>query len=202
MTPRSQQRGFTLLEVLVASVITAIALTLGYGAINQVLLNRDRVHAAQQRIDDLQRTMRLLVGDFSQADNRAVRDVLGRGREAAFRADPRGTTLVSLTRGGRASFAADVRGSLERVDYALEGDKLVRIAWPVLDRTQGTRPRRRVLVTGVRAVSLRFLGTDRVWVTQWPRADEARLGTRPVAVEITIETDDFGKLLRLVEVPG
>ena len=202
MTPRSRQQGFTLLEVLVASVITAIALTLGYGAINQVLLNRDRVHASQQRIDDLQRTMRLLAGDFSQADHRAVRDVLGRGREAAFRADPRGTTLVSLTRGGRTSFAADVRGSLERVDYALEGDKLVRIAWPVLDRTQGTQPRRRVLLTGVRAVSLRFLGTDREWVTQWPRADESRFGTRPVGVEISIETDDFGKLRRLVEVPG
>ena len=195
-------RGFTLLEVLVASVITAIALTLGYGAINQVLANRDRVHVAQQRIDDLQRSMRWMASDFSQADGRTVRDVLGRGREAAFRADPRGTTLVSLTRGGRASFAADVRGSLERVDYALEGDKLVRIAWPVLDRTQGTQARRRVLLTGVRGVSLRFLGADRAWVTQWPRADESRLGTRPVGVEITLDTEDFGKLLRLVEVPG
>lgn len=195
-------RGFTLLEVLVATFVTALALTLGYGAINQVLTQRERVHATQVRIDDLQRTLRILTGDFSQATGRSVRDALGRGAEAAFRADPRAPTLISLTRGGRLMWGADAHSSLERVDYVLERDTLVRIAWPVLDRTQATQPRRRVLLNGLRGVSLRFLDVDRSWQSQWPRAEETRLTTRPVAVEITLDTRDYGRIVRLVEVPG
>lgn len=195
-------RGFTLLEVLVAAFVTAMALTLGYGAINQVLTQRDRVHDIQRNIDALQRTVRMLASDFSQADGRMVRDPLGRGFEAAFRADSRTGPTVTFTRAGRITFAADTRGSLERVEYLLDGDKLVRRSWPVLDRTQSTTPTQRVLMSGVRAFSLRFMAPDQTWLTQWPRLEETRLNTRPIAVEITVDTNDFGKILRLVEVPG
>jgi general secretion pathway protein J len=57
----------------------------------------------------------------------------------------------------------------------------------------------------VRAVSFRFMDQNQTWHDQWPPlgysgADAARL--RPIAVEITLELEDWGKIVRLVEVAG
>ncbi|MCC6173138.1 MAG: type II secretion system minor pseudopilin GspJ [Gammaproteobacteria bacterium] len=201
-------RGFTLLELLVALFVTAVMFALGYGAITQALANRDGVRAQQQRLNDLQRTMRLLTQDFSQLAPRPVRDVLGSGEEDALRADPRVATLVSFTRGGAGHLAGAARPSLQRIDYLFENGTLVRQAWPTLDRTQAVVASRRVLANDLVAVRLRYMDLSRQWLEQWPPpgtpAQRPGRASRllPVAVEITLETRDFGTVTRLVEVPG
>lgn len=204
---RGRGRGFTLIELLVALFVTAIMFALGYGAITQALDNRDRVRGQQQRLNELQRAVRVLTQDFAQAAPRPVRDAIGTGAEPAFVADPRVTTLVSLTRGGYGNFAGAQRPALQRVDYLYENQTLVRTAWPVLDRTQSTVPLRRVLLKQVRAVKLRYLDANREWREQWPPPGSSlpeyrQLRLRPVAVEITLETEDFGVITRFIEVPG
>jgi len=200
-------RGFTLLELLVALFIFAVLSALGYAAITQALENRDRVRTAQVRLGELQRAMRVLVQDFAQLAPRPVRDVVGAADEGALRAPGGGTTLVAFTRNGLANPAGIARPTLERVEYVLDGETLQRIAWPVLDRTQAVTPRRQPLLTGVRSVRLRYMDAARQWLDQCPpvsspRPPAQRLRMRPVAVEITIETNDFGRLVRLVEVAG
>ncbi|MCU0759914.1 MAG: type II secretion system minor pseudopilin GspJ [Steroidobacteraceae bacterium] len=205
---RATERGFTLLELLVALFVTAVMFALGYGAITQALANRDAVRTQQQRLNDLQRTVRMLAQDFSQAAARPVRDVLGTGQEDAFRADPRTTTIVAFTRAGVGSLAGTPRPSLQRIEYLLENGTLVRQAWPVLDRTQTTVATRRVLARDLRTVRFRYMDQSRQWLDQWPPpgaplqqpGKASRL--RPLAVEISLETADFGTVTRLVEVPG
>jgi general secretion pathway protein J len=205
---RSRAPGFTLLELLVALFVTAVMFALGYGAITQALGNRDAVRLQQQRLNDLQRTVRVLTQDFSQVAARPVRDVLGTGEEDALRADPRVATLVSFTRAGVGNLAGVSRPSLQRIEYVLENGTLVRQAWPVLDRTQSTVATRRVLARELRAVRFRYMDQSRQWLDQWPPpgTQPTRPGRasrlRPVAVEITLETTDFGTVTRLVEVPG
>lgn len=203
----SSGRGFTLVELLVALVVFAVMSALGYTAIRQALDNRDRVRAQQLRLAELQGCMRILVQDFSQLVPRPVRDVVGSSDEPALRAPGSGATLVAFTRGGMANPAGISRPMLERVEYAIEGEVLLRLGWPVLDRTQGTSPRRQPLLQGVRSVRLRYMDAARQWTEQWPpvsspRAPAQRLRMRPIAVEVTIETTDFGRLTRLVEVVG
>jgi len=206
--PRSlAAQGFTLIELLVALFVTAVMFAIGYGAITTALQNRDSVRQQQQRLNDLQRTMRVLTQDFSQAAPRPVRDVLGTGEEDALRADPRVTTLVSLTRGGVGNLAGAARPALQRIDYLFENGTLIRQAWPVLDRTQSTVAARRVIARELRAVRLRYMDQSRQWLDQWPPPNQPRLigqgsRARPIAVEITLDTTDFGTLTRLVEVPG
>ena len=199
--------GFTLIELLVALFVTAIMFALGYGAITQALENREQVRAQQTRINDVQRAMRLMVQDFSQTVPRPVRDVLGNGSEEALRADPRVATLVSLTRGGNPNLAGAQRPTLQRIDYTLEAGVLWRQAWPVLDRTQSSPPLRRELLSNLRTVRFRFMDASRSWLDQWPPAvapstPAGRLRMRPIAVEITLESEDLGVLTRLVEVAG
>jgi general secretion pathway protein J len=203
----ARSRGFTLIELLVSLFITAVMFAIGYGAITQALNNRDRVRTQQLRLSELQRTMRGLVQDFSQAVPRPVRDLLGSGVEDAFHADPRTTTLVAFTRAGYANYSGLQRPTEQRVEYSFENSVLVRTTWPVLDRTQGTQPLRRELMHDLTSVRLRFMDPSRAWVEQWPAAGSAvtpaqRARSRPIAVEITLEAADIGTITRLVEVPG
>ncbi len=200
-------RGFTLLELLVALFVFAVLAALGYTAITQALDNRDRIRAQQQRLGELQTAMRVLVQDFTQLAPRPVRDLTGSGDEPALRAPGSAPALVALTRNGLANPAGIARPTLERVEYLLDGEALVRLAWPVLDRTQAVTARRQVMLTGVRSAQLRYMDGARQWSEQWPppgaaRVAAQRLRLRPIAVEITLETADFGRIVRLIEVAG
>lgn len=199
-------RGFTLIEILVAVFIFAVMFAIGYGAVSSAAKQRGAIAEAEDRLLEIQTTMRLLSQDFSQLASRPVRDFAGFADEPALRIDPRADILAQLTRGGWANNAGVQRSTLQRVHYALEDKTLVRLEWPVLDAAQGVQPRRRPLLARVRSVSVRALGIGRQWVDSWPPTSGvttvAALRLRPIAVEIRIDTEDFGELRRVIEVPG
>ena len=98
------------------------------------------------------------------------------------------------------------RSTLQRVAYRLENNKLQRDYWVVLDRTLTAEPTSAVLLDKVRSVSLALhgrqpaAGTSSGRRSATPAPDASRL--RPIAVEITLELEDWGKIMRLVEVAG
>jgi general secretion pathway protein J len=155
----------------------------------------------------VQHTMRVLVQDFSQLAPRPVRQPLGEGFLPAIQS---GSTAerVSFTRGGWANPAGVQRSTLQRVRYRFENARLTREYWPVLDATLDPPPRSEVLLEHVKAVRLRYLDAGRNWQEQWPATGSLpgaalrELRNRPLAVEVTLELEDLGKLIRLVEVPG
>lgn len=207
MKRHARSAGFTLIELLVALFVFAIMAALGYTSIRHALDNRDRVRVQQERLGQLQTAMRVLVQDLAQLAPRPVRDSVGGGDEPAVRAPATAPSLLAFTRNGLANPTGLARPTLERVEYALDGETLVRVAWPVLDRTQAVVPRRQPLLTGVRSVRFRYMDAARQWLEQWPPTNTPRppaqqLRMRPIAVEITLDTTDFGVLTRLVEVVG
>lgn len=198
--------GFTLIEILVAIFIFAIMFALGYGVVSAAAQHRQNIAQAEDRLRELHTTMRWLSLDFTQLVPRPVRDQQGSGDEGALRVDPRGDVLAHLTRGGWRNSAGVARSNLQRVHYLLDNGQLVRLEWPVLDAAQGAAPRRRVMMTRVRSVSVRVMNVARQWVDSWPvlAAGQAAQGlhSRPIAVEFVIDTEDFGLLRRVIEVPG
>ena len=72
--------------------------------------------------------------------------------------------------------------------------------WTVLDATEGAQPVRRDLLTHVKSVTFRYLNDSRQWVDQWPASGANTLRTRPFAVQITLELEDWGEIVRIVEV--
>ena len=61
------------------------------------------------------------------------------------------------------------------------------------------------LFGGVKTVQFRYLDGNQTWQTQWPPPglpQNEGLWVRPVAVEITIEFKDWGRVQRVVEVAG
>jgi general secretion pathway protein J len=199
-------RGFTLLEVLVAVVIFGIISLLAYGGYNQLIQQSDIVERSASRTRAVQSTVQRMSEDFAMLEPRPIREPIGESLEPALRAGgTRTDTLVDLTRSGWTNPAGLTRSTLQRVTYRLLDGKLERAYWTALDRTLTTEPTSAVLLDKVRATSFRFMDQNQSWHEQWPPlgysgGDAARL--RPIAVEITLDLEDWGKLVRLVEVAG
>lgn len=113
--------------------------------------------------------------------------------------------LAELTRAGWSNTAGQQRGTLQRVAYGLVDGTLKRSYTTALDTVQGTKPLIQDLFGDVKTVQLRYLDGNQTWQNQWPPptlAQPESLWTRPVAVEITIELKDWGRIRRLIEVAG
>jgi general secretion pathway protein J len=198
-------RGFTLLEVLVAMFVFAIVALMAYGGYNQLSRQDEIVDRNASRTRAIQSTVQRMSEDFAMIEPRPVREPLGDSLDPALRADKRTETLAELTRSGWSNPAGVTRSTLQRVAYRVQDNKLERAYWNALDRTMSAEPTSAVLLDQVRTVSFRFMDQNQSWHEQWPPLgysgpDALRL--RPIAVEITLDLEDWGKIVRLVEVSG
>ena len=198
-------RGFTLIELLVAMAIVAIIGVMALGGLNQVIQQQTIARERMERWQAIQLTMRLVTQDLSQLHPRATREELGESFQPSLLADPSAQFALEFSRAGWANPGAFPRGTVLRVAYNWEEDTLVRLYWPVMDRTLSTPPLRTELLDGVESVEVRFLDTAGQWHLEWPPLDlrgPQRLILRPRAVEFAIELEDFGRVSRLVETNG
>jgi general secretion pathway protein J len=198
-------RGFTLLEVLVAVFIFGIVAMLAYGGYNQLIRQSDILESNASRTRAIQAAVQRISEDFAMIEPRPVREPLGESVEPVLRSGEDNEAVVELTRSGWSNPGGVSRSTLQRVAYLLQDNKLRRAYWNALDRIQTAEPTDAVLLDRVRSASFRFMDQNQGWHEQWPPLgysgpDAARL--RPIAVEITLDLEDWGKLVRLVEVAG
>jgi general secretion pathway protein J len=201
-------RGFTLLEVLVSIFLMAVLSGLAFEALNYVRRSREVTRDVYARLGAIELTVHLLSSDFAQLAPRPVRDVVGTAYVPALLADSRTTNLVTLTRGGWMNTAGLPRSTYQRVTWRLADGTLVRDHSTVLDATLSNVPVHREMLTDIVSIRLRYMDAQRNWQETWPALSTvagnsaAQLGTRPRAVEITLELKDLGIITRLIEVPG
>jgi general secretion pathway protein J len=203
---RSHSRGFTLLEVLIAIAIFVIVGALAMGGYNELVKQSEIVEASNARSRAVQAAVQRIVQDFATLEPRPVREPLGESFQPALRADARSEQLAELTHSSWSNPAGIPRSTLQRVAYRLDEDgRLRREYWYVLDRTLTGEPASTVLVDKVERVAFRFMDNNGRWHEQWPPLgysgpDLQRV--RPIAIEITLELEDWGEIKRLVEVAG
>jgi general secretion pathway protein J len=200
-----RQRGFTLIELLVAVAIVAIIGVMAFVGLNRVVTQQSLARERTDRWQAIQLTMRLVMQDLAQLHPRATREELGEAYQPSMLADPSAQFALEFSRGGWANPAGLPRGTVLRVAYSFEEDKLVRLHWGVMDRTLSTPPVRTELLDGVTDLEVRFLDTSGQWHLEWPPLNSRGpqgLITRPRAVEFAIELEDFGRVYRLVETSG
>jgi general secretion pathway protein J len=204
MTAR-RPRGFTLIELLVAMAVVAVIGVMAMTGLSEVIHQQTLARERAARWQAIQLAMRVIVQDLAQLQPRATRDELGEAYMPSLLADPNGQFALEFSRGGWANPGGFPRGSVLRVAYNFEDDKLVRYHWPVMDRTTATPPVRTQLLDGVSNVEVRFLDGTGMWQLDWPPVQMGgpqRLIERPRAVDFAIELKDFGRVSRLVETTG
>ena len=154
--PHSPESGFTLVEVLIAMAITAFVSVLSYQTLSTALAGIESARTESERLYEINRAFTVLSRDVRQMTNRPVRDEFGQMASAVsggeLARDP-----LRLTRSGWHNSTGAPRSTLQRVAYRLEEDKLLRLSYPVLDRTTAIEPTETVLIDGVEVFELRFL---------------------------------------------
>ena len=153
-----EPRGFTLIEVLIAMAITAFVSVLSYQALSTALTGIESVRAESERLHEINRAFNVLSRDIRQMTNRPVRDEFGQLASAVL-GGPLARDPLRLTRAGWHNSTGAPRSTLQRVAYRLEDDRLLRLSYPVLDRTTAIEHTETVLVDRVEGFEVRFLQT-------------------------------------------
>ncbi len=194
---KHRPRGFTLIELLVAILVFAVMAAMAYGGLAAVMRSRQGLEDALQRNAKLQKAIYRLRGDLYDVRARTIRGRYG-DVKPAFVATASG--VVSFTRGGYPNPLHQRRATLQRVSYRLDGEKLERARWLVLDRSPDSAPERTTLLTGIKRLRWRFTDADGQTFSQWPPPNKPTTGAHPppVSAEIILKTKHWGDLRLLV----
>lgn len=197
--PSSRQYGFTLLELIIVIAVFSLVSVMAYGGLNNVLKAREGIERNHQIAATLQRAYLRLREDFQQIQPRTVRDEFGDPESAVFATYE---DRVTFTTSGWRNPAGHARSTMQRVTWALEDGRLVRSHYRALDQAPRTEPVTMEVLPGVEELRFRYLDGAREWYEEWPPgittvSDTEASPEPPLAVEITLETEQWGELVLL-----
>lgn len=171
------QRGFTLVEMLVALSIFAMIAAMGVGLLRSSVDTQDAVQERLKAMGGINRLRAVMANDLAQAVQRSTRGPAGEA-VPAFIGSANGFAFVH---GGAASAGGSPRPAIERVAYALVGAEWRRATQPMLDGTalgEGDR-----LIADVARVAVRYRDDRGNWSEVWSSEPGDRL---PRAVEVRL----------------
>lgn len=135
-TQRNTNRGFTLIEIVIAVAIFAVITSIVFPALMQFLEMRERVVEKNSQVTNLQKTFLFLANDLRFAANRLNKNKYG----------DVGKTTLSIGGDGVLDFTAlypDLSvqglGLPRRVRWELEENVLMRVQYPVMDPDSDSR---------------------------------------------------------------
>lgn len=213
---RVRRRGFTLIEVLIAMAITAFVSVLSYQTLSTAITGIESARDASERLHEINRAFTVMSRDIRQITNRPVVDEFGQ-LASAVSGGPLARDPLRLTRSGWHNSTGAPRSTLQRIAYRLEDGELLRLTYPVLDRTTAIEPVETVLLDKVDALEFRFLPTindlevdrsqtidRRFWQENWLAevGFTNQLIAPPAAIEMRITLADWDELERLYVMPA
>ena len=188
--------GFTLLEMIVAVAIFAVMASIAYAGLNHTIKTGNQVNESNQRLSEIQFALSYFDRDWLQVSSRKVRNQYGDEEHNIIIAD----NNIHFTRGGWPNLLQRKRSNLQRVQYLLVDDQLVRRHWLSLDQGIGEEPFDSVLLHNVKALEINFIDLAEKSIDTWPN-ELSQNGSQPVALKIVIEIAQTGKLWRYLEIP-
>jgi general secretion pathway protein J len=192
----AKQKGFTLLEIVIAMAIFAVVMILVMGGLNMVVRAQEKVSLKAKRLGDVQMAMAVLAGDLTQLVPRPIRGVNDEVINPVV-IDMASDVRLEFTSGGIINpNAMYPRSTLQRVGYGLANSTLMRFNWPVLDRVSTTTMGQRHLLNNVAGFTVEYVNQRGEFVNNTDEAGDA------VAVYIDIDLGSEGHLQRLFALHG
>jgi general secretion pathway protein J len=191
-----RQQGFTLFEMIIAVSIFALMGVVAFGGLSQMTRTGQSVADANDRLSELQFAVVYLNRDWTQVSTRAIRNQYG-DEESNIVIEE---NVITFTRSGWSNLLAQPRSSLQRVQYLLVDNKLVRRHWRSLDQAVGEEPIQVVLLNNVESFEVEFQNAAGQPIERWP-IGEGTTGSTPILLAFRLELPDMGEITRLLEVP-
>ena len=196
-----KQRGFTLLEVMVALGILAFVIIATHQILDSTTKAKDASDETIAELNGLQTTFRLMDQDFSQMTKRAVRNESGDVQEQYLLA---GRYVLESQYDGIA-FVRDgwinpinllPRSELQAVGYRVLDDNLERVYRVYVDQLDNMEPRVQRILENVEELKFEFLDDKNAWQEQW------EIKALPKAVAVTLQQIEAEPIRRVFLVPG
>lgn len=182
---------------MVALAIFALISVFSYRALDLVLETRAKVTAEGRKWRDITLLFARMEQDLSRLANRPVRDSRDLSAPALI-GEPvavgEDDAQLAFTRMGLEG-QSGVLGDVQRLGYRLRGGNVEMLVWPVLDQAPRTRPEVEAVLSGVKAMELRYLGAEGMWWPRWPKPGAP--GELPRALEVTLELTSGERMNRL-----
>jgi len=191
---QAPQRGFTLLELVIAVAVFALVAAIAQAGLSAVVRAAEANRAASAQNREIELLVLRLDREMAQILARPVRGAYGDTRAAV----QGGADRVEYTSLGffEGAHVAPVRRGIE-----LRQKQLVLWEQARLDAGPGTQRRETLLADRVQRFRVSYLqGTESF--DRWPpRRSNRGPALLPVAVEIELELEGFGAIQRVIELP-
>lgn len=188
MIPPSAERGFTLVEMIVALLIFAILAGAGVSLLRASVNTQEAVGRALADMSAAARLRSLLAGDLAQAVVRPID-----GAPAGFAGTSAELRLVRIFEPAQRVAGAS---GLQAIHWQVQGGNLVRQSVTPAGTVTGPAA---ILARDVTALSLRYRAADGGWRSAWtPLATEAPL---PRAIELRLQRRGEAETSILVALP-
>lgn len=198
---KRQQRGFTLIEIVVAIIVMSILAIISFRGMSSMLDARDHLTAYTQKWYHLSVFFSQLESDLLQLRERKIRDrhgavlptFIGKPDFIARDKEDEDAQLIFVRAGVADQIGA--ASDMKRVGYRLHKGNVEMLLWPALDLAQETLPMVEPILTDVRAMTIRYQNSKQQWTDYWP--DTRDLSQIPRGLEITIQLQS-GEIIRRV----
>lgn len=200
-----RSRGFTLIEVLIASAVLAGMGALTFGSFRQAYEQKRAIEAAQERDAQVRAALDLMVTELSHAflsdhyDRKRYRErpTFFKGQDRGRRDELNFTALAHqrLEIDAKVSDQAAFRYWVDRDPDNRTDEALFRRVNPVIDEEAERKGVSAVLCEGVRGFDVEYWdGRKQEWVNEWDAARPERQGGLPSRIRITLTVaDENGK---------
>lgn len=189
-------KGFTLIEILLALTIFAILATITSSTLYYSFNARTQVNIQANQLNDLQMAISIIQQDTTQAINRPIRGnemrlfpaVIGQGQYFEF------------TRGGFVNPQSTMkRSTLKRVAFVCSGDKLLHRTWNTLDAINRKSYQDRTLLTNLNECAFSYFSQNLQTLSDWREQTNEPF---PKSVQVNLDLKDWGKISLLFTIPG
>lgn len=201
-------RAFTLIEIMIALFIFAIMSAIIATVLYTVFNTREDSQAFSARLSQLQFAVIIIENDIEQIIPKTIISQ-NKIRLPALIGD---TEKIEFTRTGYTNPDYQFqRSQLQRVEYYVEDNKLIRQSWDSLNRNNETKTNKRVLLDDVDRIHIEYLAIRQQFFNQWPSSSAIQttsanqskvLLALPKAIKIDLHINNWGQLPLLFAIPA